>query len=125
MSDSALSRHMKYHPCCKQRTKKPVTHPIINRELIVEALPLDIQARILLVFGDNVPMTHPYPRPFESLFEEQTLNQIGQQEIDDEMNELMSENSKDTVSTENTNTSVISFDLNDNYDNIVDGNKII
>jgi hypothetical protein len=34
-------------------------------------LPLEFQARILLQFGDNLPRTHPFPIPVDSLFEEQ------------------------------------------------------
>ena len=70
-SERALSRHLLYHPCCKKQTKKAVVHPLTNRPLIVNALPVELQARILLHFGENPPQFHPFPRPLESIFEVQ------------------------------------------------------
>jgi hypothetical protein len=42
----------------------------------VNALPLELQARIQLQFGNNPPRTHPFPRPVESLFEDQVPIQL-------------------------------------------------
>ena len=46
-----------------------VQHPLIDRPLIVEALPLVLQARVLYQFGDTPPPFHPFPNPIENLFE--------------------------------------------------------
>jgi hypothetical protein len=78
-SRSAWSRHMaKYHPCCKQDSNgsnfkliPEVEHPVLNRPLILEALPTLMQARIAQKFGQNVPVTHTFPQSIETLFEEQ------------------------------------------------------
>jgi hypothetical protein len=61
---------MKLHPCCKKQTKKAIVHLEQNRPLIVVALPLDLQDKILLRFGNNPPPFHPFPRPLETLFED-------------------------------------------------------
>ncbi|KAJ2988231.1 hypothetical protein HDV02_005693, partial [Globomyces sp. JEL0801] len=73
-SATNLGRHMKLHPCCKKQTKKAVVHPLTNRPLIVNALPVELQARILLHFGENPPQFYPFPRPLESIFEVQNDN---------------------------------------------------
>jgi hypothetical protein len=75
-SGTNLGRHMKLHPCCKKQTKKAIIHPLTNRPLIVEALPVELQARILLHFGDNPPQFHPFPRPLQTLFEDQVYLQV-------------------------------------------------
>ena len=67
---------MLLHPCCKKTSKAAVQHPLLNRPLIVNALPLEVQARIQLQFGNNPPRTHPFPRPLESLFEDQVPIQV-------------------------------------------------
>ncbi|KAI8893470.1 hypothetical protein BC833DRAFT_624839 [Globomyces pollinis-pini] len=64
---------MKLHSCCKQLTKAKLVHPLLNRELLVHALPDDIQARIKVRFGDNPPKFHPFPNPLESLFQEEKV----------------------------------------------------
>jgi hypothetical protein len=45
----------------KKTSKAAVQHPLLNRPLIVNALPLELQARILLYFGNNPPRRHPFP----------------------------------------------------------------
>ncbi len=71
-----IRKHMKLHPCCKKTSKAAVVHPLLNRPLIVHALPQQIQARILLHFGSNPPRFHPFPRPLESLFEDQVQSKL-------------------------------------------------
>ena len=75
-SKNNVRRHMLLHRCCKKQTKKAVVHPITNRPLIVDALPVELQARILLHFGENPPRFHPFPRPLESMFEVQVHLQV-------------------------------------------------
>lgn len=75
-SKNNVRKHMLLQPCCKKTSKAEVQHPLLSRPLIVDALPLEIQARILLQFGDNLPRTHPFPRPVECLFEEQVPIQV-------------------------------------------------
>jgi hypothetical protein len=75
-SGTNLGRHMKLHPCCKKQTKKAVVHPFTNRPLIVNALPVELQARIHNRFGENPPQFHPFPRPLESIFEVQVHIQV-------------------------------------------------
>jgi hypothetical protein len=36
--------------------------------LIIEALPVEIQARIQLEFGNKPPVTHPFPYSIDTLF---------------------------------------------------------
>ena len=42
----------------------------------MNALPVELQARILLHFGENPPQFHPFPRPLESIFEVQVVLQV-------------------------------------------------
>jgi hypothetical protein len=75
-SKNNVRKHMLLHPCCKKTSKAEVQHPLLNRPLIVDACPWELQARIRQHFGDNLPRTHPFPRPVESLFEEQVPIQV-------------------------------------------------
>jgi hypothetical protein len=75
-SDSALCRHMLLHPCCKKPKTGIVIHPSTMRPLIFEALPYDIQGELVILYGDNLPMIHPFPRPLESIFEVQVHLQV-------------------------------------------------
>jgi hypothetical protein len=43
--------------------------PYQQSSFALNALPLELQARNLLKFGESPPDTHPYPRPLESLFD--------------------------------------------------------
>ena len=47
-SKNNVRKHMLLHPCCKKTSKAEVQHPMLSRPLIVDALPLDLQARILV-----------------------------------------------------------------------------
>ncbi len=41
---------------------------MINRQLIIEALPVEIQERIQIKFGNHPPVIHPFPNSIETLF---------------------------------------------------------
>jgi hypothetical protein len=69
-SDSALCRHMLLHPCCKKPKTGIVIHPSTRRPLIFEALPYDIQGELIILYGDNLPIIHPFPRSIASLLEQ-------------------------------------------------------
>jgi hypothetical protein len=70
-SKSNYRKHMLLHPCCKKISKAAVIYPLLNRTLIVNALSMELQARIRLKFGENPPLTHPFPRQIESWLEVQ------------------------------------------------------
>jgi hypothetical protein len=69
-SETNLGRHMRLHPCCKKTSKRAVIHPLNERPLIIDALPIDIQAKIWNRFGGKHPEYHPFPKSFETWFEE-------------------------------------------------------
>jgi hypothetical protein len=62
---------MLLHPCCKKTSKAAVTYQLLNPSLIVNELSMELQGRIQLKFGENPPLTHPFPRPIESWLEGQ------------------------------------------------------
>jgi hypothetical protein len=47
-----------------------LVHPLLNRPLIIEALPTLLQAQFANHFQSNdIPINHPYPNNIQSLFD--------------------------------------------------------